>query len=157
MQRLVRQSSVVLLVCGAVSGCGGGSGPTSPGGPPTSASVLFVYAASTTARTDLPNTVEVQRCVIFVGATHIHLSWRNYELRNLVATGPDRWEVRVDGVPVNERLSIQVADANVCDLDNSGFAYRNVTANGVALTQRVPGPGGDGLAFTASPNGQVTP
>ena len=47
--------------------------------------MLFAYAASTTARTDLPNTVDVQRCVILTGATHIHLSWRNYEIRNLAA------------------------------------------------------------------------
>jgi hypothetical protein len=119
--------------------------------------VLFVYAASTTARTDLPNTVDVQRCAILTGATHIHLSWRNYELRNLAAAGPTRWEVRVEGVPVNERISIQVADANTCDVNPTGYVHSNVSANGVALSQRVPGPSADGLAFTVSPSGQVTP
>jgi hypothetical protein len=148
-------TTVVVL---ALLGCGGGGSPTDSGGQPTSASVLFVYTAATAPRTDLPNTVDVQRCVILTGPTHIHLGWRNFELRNLAAAGPTRWEVRVEDVPVNTRTSIQAADPNTCDVPPfSGYVHQNVTANGVALAQRVPGPAADALAFTVSPTGQVTP
>ena len=141
----------------ASPGCGGGGSPSAPG-EPTSASVLFVYTAPTAARTDLPNTVDVQRCVILTGPTTSTSGGGSFELRNLTAAGPTRWEVRVDGVPVNSRTSIQVADPNTCDVPPfSGYVHQDVTANGVALTQRVPGPGAEALAFTVSPAGQVTP
>lgn len=142
----------------ALGGCGGGGGSTGPSGQPTSASVLFVYTAVTAPRTDLPNTVDVQRCVILTGLTHVHLGWRNFEIRNLAASGATRWEARVEGVPVNTRTSMQVADPNTCDVPPySGYVFQNVTANGVSLAERVPGPGADALAFTVSPSGQVTP
>jgi hypothetical protein len=156
--RLRTSRVFALAALSALPSCGGGGGSSGPGDVPTSASVLFVYTAPTAPRTDLPNTVDVQRCVILTALTHIHLGWRNFEIRNLAAVSGTRWEVRVEGVPVNTRTSIQAADPNTCDIPPfSGYVHENVTANGVALKERVPGPAADALAFTVSPSGQVTP
>lgn len=76
------------------------------------------------------------------------------------AVGSDRWEISFSDVPTNVRQSIRVSDGNACDENPTGAATRNVFANDVLLVQVVPTPGSGtepGLAFTAAPDGRVTP
>lgn len=150
------------------SGCGGRSSPTSPtagSSPPAgssttsaTATVRFVYRASTAPRTDLP--AAAQGCVQGVGPTHIHPSWRSFARIDMTPVGGDRWEIAFSDVPTNARQSIRVSDGNVCDENPTGAATRNVFANDVLLTEVVPTPGSGaepGLAFSVSSGGRVTP
>lgn len=141
----------------STTGCGGqrvSPSPTTTG----TASVRFVYRASTAPRSDLPATA--QACVQGVGRTHIHPSWRGFNRIDMTPVGGDRWEMAFSDVPTTARQSIRVSDGNVCDENPTGAATRNVFANDVLLVDVVPTPGSGtepGLAFTVSPGGRVTP
>lgn len=149
---------VVVAACLPTLGCGDTeSSPASPTAA-TSATVRFVYRASTSPRTDLP--ADRQDCVRGVGHTHIHPSWRGFARIDMTPVGADRWEIAFSDVPVNARQSIRVSDGNACDENPTGAATRNVFANDVLLVEVVPTPGSGtepGLAFTVSPDGRVTP
>jgi len=160
--------AVMATTLALVTGCGGGTSPTSPTSPGAvvlpspgsgaSASVRFVYRASTTPRTDLP--ASAQDCVGGVGRTHIHPGWRGFERIDMTPVGGDRWEIAFSDVPVNARQSIRVSDGNACDQNPTGAATRNVFANDALLTQIVPTPGSGtepGLAFAVAADGRVTP
>lgn len=143
-----------------VTGCGDQGSPASPTSPSSSATatVRFVYRASTAPRTDLP--ASAQDCVRGVGRTHIHPSWRSFERIDMTPVGADRWEIAFSNVPVNARQSIRVSDGNACDQNATGAATRNVFANDVLLVEIVPTPGSGtepGLALTVAPDGRVTP
>lgn len=144
-----------------IAGCGRQTSPASPT-PPTAgaatATVRFVYRASTAPRTDLP--AAAQGCVQGVGRTHIHPSWRSFARIDMTPVGADRWEIAFSDVPTNARQSIRVSDGNVCDENATGAATRNVFANDVLLVEVVPTPGSGtepGLAFSVSSDGRVTP
>lgn len=146
-----------LVGCGGSTTSPSSATPTAANGSGT-ATVRFVYRASTSPRADLP--AGTQECVQGVGRTHIHPSWRGFERIDMSAVGSDRWEIAFSDVPMNVRQSIRVSDGNACDENPTGAATRNVFANDVLLVQVVPTPGSGtepGLAFTAAPNGRVTP
>lgn len=142
---------------GLAAACDNQTSPTSVAVDGT-ATVAFVYRATTTPRADLP--ASTQECVRGVGRTHIHPSWRSFGRIDMTAMGADRWEISFSDVPVGIRQSIRVSDANVCDENSTGAATRNVFANNVLLTEIVPTPGSGiepGLAFTVSASGRITP
>ena len=129
------------------------SSPVPPGTSRTT--VQFVYRASTAPDPSLPPSTD--NCQRFVGSTHVHPSWRNFQVTALTAVGTDRWEVTLDDVPVGPRNSIQVADANACLTDPDGWVTQNVFANGVAIVQVVQVGSGKALAFTVTADGRVSP
>lgn len=147
----------VLIAVLVAAGCeDSGSSPMSPSG--ATATVRFVYRASTSPRTDLPPST--RECAQAVGRTHIHPSWRGFDRVDLTAVGAEGWEIAFSDVPANARQSIRISDGNVCDENPTGAATRNVFANDVLLTEVVPTPGAGtepGLAFTVSADGRVTP
>lgn len=148
---------LVLATLGALAACDGQSPPASPTAGAT-ATVRFLYRASTAPRTDLP--VSAQECVRGVGRTHIHPSWRSFARIDMTPAGADRWEITFTDVPASARQSIRISDGNVCDENPTGAATRNVFANDVLLTEIVPTPGSGtepGLAFTVSTDGRVRP
>lgn len=141
-------------------GCGSGTAPAPPTSPSAggTATVRFVYRASTTPRTDLA--VSAQECVRGVGRTHIHPGWRSFERIDMTPVGGDRWEIAFSDVPVGARQSIRVSDGNACDQNATGAATRGVLANDVLLVDIVPTPGSGtepGLAFTVAADGRVSP
>lgn len=145
-----------LLTLGVVlsAACDDERRPTEPTA--TIASVEIVYLAPT--RPMLPAAVDA--CVRGVGATHVHPSWRNFAAFTMRVAGPERFESTFDDVPVSQRVSIRVSDANACLENATGAATRNVFANGVLLTAIVTTPGSGpepGLAFTVAPGGRVQP
>lgn len=160
-----RTASFILVAGLVAAGCGStdpSSPPTAPSPTPpataTSATVRFVYRASTSPRTDLP--ASAQDCVQVVGRTHIHPGWRQFARIEMTAVGADRWEISFSDVPTNARQSIRVSDGNACDQNPTGAATRNVFANDVLLVEVVPTPGSGaepGLAFTVASDGRVTP
>lgn len=154
------RAALVVVVAACLPALGCGDTESSPASPTvaTSATVRFVYRASTSPRTDLP--ADRQDCVRGVGLTHIHPSWRGFARIDMTPVGADRWEIAFGDVPVNARQSIRVSDGNACDENPTGAATRNVFANDALLVEVVPtpGPGTEpGLAFTVSPDGRVTP
>src|SRR5262245_13907319 len=87
---------------------------STPGAPPgaTLASVRFVLLGQTSRRTDLTSAQET--CARFVGPTHLHPSWRNFESNTMTPVGSDRYELTLNDVPTGSRVSVQVADQNAC-------------------------------------------
>jgi hypothetical protein len=137
----------------ALPACGGGSSSGPSSGTTT---VRFVYSASTTTNPNIPPTLLA--CVRFSEPTHAHIGWRRFELVNMTAVGPDRWELTQTDVPVGPENVFLISDPNACLTQPDGFAISNVTANGVALNSRpVPDGGGPGFGFRVSANGTVTP
>jgi hypothetical protein len=130
--------------------------PTTPGA--ATATVRFVYRASTSPRTDLPPAA--QECVQLVGRTHIHPSWRGFARIDMTPVGADRWEISFSDVPTTARQSIRVSYGNACDQNATGAATHSVFANDVLLAEVVPTPGSGtepGLAFTVASEGRVSP
>jgi hypothetical protein len=120
-------------------------------------SVRIVFVGTTARRTDLPPSA--QACVSAVGLTHIHPSWRNFDVIPLLAFPPDRYEITFSDVPFDTRVSFRINDQNSCDENPTGAVTRNVFANQVRLVQNTTTPGsGDepGFAFTVTPNGAVS-
>ena len=133
-----------------------GPGAPTPGGS-TLATARIVFMGSTTRRADLP--ASAQACVNGVGATHIHPSWRSFAAIALQPVPPDRYEIVLDDVPVNTRLSFRVNDQNSCDENPTGAVTRNIFVNDIRLVQNATTPGnGDepGFAFMISPGGTIT-
>jgi hypothetical protein len=131
--------------------------------PPTSptadvATVRFEYAAPTTLRSDLTDAQKA--CASAVEHTHIHPSWRNFDRIDMEVGGPNLWRASFSDAPVNVRLSIRISDGNACIENATGAATRNISVNGVLLSEIVPTPGSGtepGLAFTVDARGRVTP
>lgn len=157
MARHLRLAFAVYGTLGLAVACDNQTSPTSVAVDGT-ATVTFVYRATTTPRADLP--ASRQECVRGVGRTHIHPSWRSFARIDMTAVGADRWEITFSDVPAAARQSVRISDGNVCDENPTGAATRNVFANDVLLTEIVPTPGSGtepGLAFTVLANGRVTP
>jgi hypothetical protein len=128
--------------------------PTTPDPPGT---VRFVFLGPTARRTDLP--ASAQACVTAVGTTHIHPSWRSFAAIPLQPFPPDRYEIRLEDVPTDTRVSFRINDQNSCDENPTGAVTRNVFVNTVRLTQNTTTPGnGDepGYAFTVTATGSIT-
>ena len=143
-----------LVLIAGLTACGESS-PEAPSGPITT--VRFVFSGSTTRRTDLP--ASAQSCLSGVGPTHMHPSWRSFVAIPLPAFPPDRYEITLDDVPTDTRVSFRINDQNSCDQNLTGAVTRNVFANGVELVQNATTPGaGDepGFAFRVSAAGRVT-
>jgi hypothetical protein len=131
-------------------------GPVSPS-QSTAATVRIVFLGSTTRRSDLP--ASAQSCVVGVGVTHIHPSWRNFEGIPLQAVPPDRYEITFSDVPIGTRVSFRVNDQNSCDENPTGAVTRNVFANDVRLVQNTTTPGNGeepGYALTVAANGAIS-
>jgi hypothetical protein len=146
---LILASSIVLAAA-----CGDDSRRTAPTA--NVATVEIAYLAPT--QPTLPPSLDA--CVRGVGATHVHPSWRNFVAVTMRVAGAERFELVLDDVPVNQRVSIRVSDANACVENPTGAATRNVFANGVRLTDIVTTPGSGpepGLAFTVAPDGRIQP
>jgi hypothetical protein len=145
---------VVAASCGlAALGCDESSSPTRPGS--AGATVRIVYAGPTARRADLPPSA--LDCVNGVGLTHIHPSWRDFAAIPLRPLPPDRYDILLDDVPTNTRVTFRVNDQNSCDQNPTGAVTRNVLANDVPLTQNATTPGDEpGYAFMVAPGGTVT-
>ena len=125
------------MVALALVGCD--TDDSSPTIPSTTATVRFDYRAATALSPNLPASTQV--CVSGVGRTHFHPSWRGFGRIEMQAVGADLWQIRFTDVPIGERLSLRVSDANVCTENSTGAATRNVSANDVLLVNIVPTPG----------------
>lgn len=148
----VRSWALVLVV--GLAACDRSS-PEAPSGP--SATVRIVFRGSTTRRTDLSPAAQV--CLGGVGPTHIHPGWRDFVAIPLPAFPPDRYEITLDDVPIDTRVSFRVNDQNSCDQNPTGAVTRNVFANDVELMQNTTTLGaGDepGFAILVSASGRVT-
>ena len=159
-KKMSGRAALAVVVAAGILTAGCRDSASSPASPTaaTTATVRFVYRASTTPRTDLP--ADRQDCVRGVGATHIHPGWRGFARIEMTPFGGDRWEIAFSDVPASARQSIRVSDGNACDENPTGAATRNVFANDVLLVEVVPTPGSGtepGLAFTVAPDGRVTP
>jgi hypothetical protein len=140
------------VACLAGAGCDEPNAPTG-----STATVRFVFAGSTTRRSDLP--ASAQACVAGVGATHIHPSWRDFAGISLQPVPPDRYEITFSDVPVGTRVTFRINDQNSCDENPTGAVTRNVFANDVRLVQNATTPGnGDepGYAVSVSAGGAVS-
>jgi hypothetical protein len=150
--RIAILPALLLASCGG--GDGGNSGPTAP---QQTATVEFVYDAATT--TDPAIAAQFPDCVRSIGPTHLHPSWRNYQLLPL-ARGTNRFTLTLTDVPVGTENRIRISDPNACDTHVTGASTENVFANGVLLTRIVDTPGTGiepGLGFQVSANGTITP
>jgi hypothetical protein len=151
----VRRSLAILAL--TLAGCGDSDSPPTSPSRSGMATVRIVYLGATARRTDLP--ASAQACVAGVGPTHIHPSWRSFAAISLQALPPDRYQITLDDVPVDTRVSFRINDQNACDENPTGAVTRNVFANDVRLVQNATTPGnGDepGFAFFVSSNGRVT-
>lgn len=143
------RSTLIALPFVLIAACGP---PEQKTDPPQVATVTFEYRASTVRNE------AVADCG--VGPTHIHPSWLDFKLVNLIAASDMLWTRTFDGVPAGPRLSVRISDANYCDRDPNGATTEQVYANGVKLTNVVGTPGNGtepGLAFTVAPDGTVSP
>jgi hypothetical protein len=150
-----RTSRLTVLAALAAAACGGSDGGSAA--PPPLGTVAFRYDAAVTV--DPAVAASAPDCVAGVGQTHIHPSWRGFERIDMTADASG-WTISFDDVPVGERARIRVSDANACAENPTGAATRNVSANGVPLTEIVDTPGSGtepGLAFTLGEDGTVVP
>ena len=148
-----RQAAAAALVGVAAAGCDESMSPARPGS--AVASVRFVYAGPTARRSDLPPSA--LDCLNGVGLTHIHPSWRDFAATPLRPLPPDRYDILLDDVPVDTRLTFRINDQNSCDENPTGAVTRNVLANDVRLTQNATTPGEEpGYAFMVTRSGTVT-
>jgi hypothetical protein len=148
----MRLRPVSTVLAALALGCG-----TSDAPPVATATVAFVYLASTT--TDPAVALAHPACVAEVGSTHLHPGWQGFDIVYM-ANGGDRWTVAFADVPVGTRQRIRVSDPNACSENPTGAATHDVFANGVLLTDVVGTPGDGiepGLAFTVGEDGGVTP
>lgn len=130
--------------------------PASPS-QPTAATLRIVFSGATARRSDLP--ASAQACVVGVGLTHVHPSWRSFAAIPLQAVPPGRYEITFDDMPIGTRVSFRVNDQNFCDENPTGAVTRNVFANDVRLIQNTTTPGnGDepGYALTVAANGAIS-
>jgi hypothetical protein len=144
--------AVAVLAFGAAASC---SNPVSPA---QTRSVEIVFRGPVLARPDMP--ASAQPCMISVLVTRVHPSWRGYaEVPMSAAQALDAWQITLHDVPVDEPVRFRINDKNWCDQNPTGTVLRDVTANGVPLTQNAttPGPAGDepGFAFVVDEMRQV--
>jgi hypothetical protein len=147
-------STFAVLACLTSMACD--ETPTSPS-QPTLPTLRIVFLGPTILRPDLP--ASAQACVMGVGATHIHPSWRSFAGIPLQAVPPDRYQITFSDVPIGTRVSFRINDQNSCDENATGAVTRNVFANDVRLTQNATTPGnGDepGYALTVAANGTIS-
>ena len=149
---------VALVLALGAPGCDE-AGPSSPAAPsgPGRAVIRLVFQGPTARRLDLP--ASAQACVDGVGATHTHPSWQDFAAIPLQPVPPDRYQLTINDVPINTRVSFRVNDQNSCDENPTGAVTRNVFVNDVRLIQNTTTPGnGDepGFALTISSNGTVS-
>jgi len=133
-------------------GCG--DSPSSPS--QSTARVRIVFQGSTTRRPDLPPSALA--CADGAGQTHIHPSWRSFAATPLQPVPSDRYEITLDDVPVNTRVSFRINDQNFSDENPTGAVTRNVFANDVRLVQNTTTPGnGDepGYALSVTASGTI--
>jgi hypothetical protein len=129
------------------------SGPTTT----TATTVRVLFLGATARRTDLPPSA--RDCVNGVGATHIHPSWRDFDAIPLQPLPPDRYQITLNDVPIDRRVTFRINDQNACDDNPTGAVRGNVLANDVPLVQNATTPGnGDepGFAITVAREGTVT-
>jgi hypothetical protein len=136
--------------------CGSEEAP--PVTPRSRVTVAFVYRATTEANQQVID--DHPECAMLVGLTHIHPSWRSYEVIALKPEGPDLWTWTFDDVPVGEH-KIRISDRNFCEFNATGAVTSTVVfANDVLLTERVGTPGTGlepGFGFSVAEDGTVTP
>jgi hypothetical protein len=140
----------------ALSSCDEANSPNGPS-TATGVSVRVEFRGPTTRRADLP--ASAQSCVSGVGMTHMHPSWRNFEAIPLQPVPPDRYQITLNDVPIDRRVTFRVNDQNWCDDNPTGAVRSNVLANDVPLIQNTTTPGnGDepGYAFSVARDGRVT-
>ena len=165
----VRCLATTAIAALALAGCKSGSStPTTPTAPtvPTTpappagnvATIRIVYVASTTIRTDLPDSA--LGCARAEAPTHVHVSWLSFQSFNLNAA-TNQWELTLTNVPINTRHQLAIADPNVCVENMTGSVTRNVLVNDVRLTdvQTIPNtqPAVLALAFSVASDGRVSP
>ena len=154
---MTRRWITVALAGALIAGCNNSDPPTSPSPNSATATVRIVFQGATARRTNLP--ASAQACVNGVGATHTHPSWRQFAALPLQPVPPDRYEITLNDVPINTRVSFRVNDQNFCDENPTGAVTRNVSANNVPLIQNATTPGnGDepGFAIIVTAGGTVT-
>jgi hypothetical protein len=154
---LARLASPLALFL-AAAGCGDSYDGGGAAAPPPRASVTIAYAAPTA--TDPAVAAAFAACVQGVAGTHLHPSWRTFERVDMTADGATRWTLTLADVPVGTRERFRINDPNVCAENATGAVTRDVSANGVPLTDLVDTPGQGlepGFAFTVAADGTVTP
>jgi hypothetical protein len=150
-----RHVAAAVLVGFAVEACDEPMSSMRPGS--AAATVRIVFLGSTTRRADLP--ASALPCADGAGATHIHPSWRSFAAIPLRPVPPDRYEIVLDDVPFDMRVTFRINDQNSCDETPTGAVTRNVLVNEVRVIQNATTPGnGDepGYAFMVARNGTVS-
>lgn len=151
--RILALASVVIATTLTLPAC-----DESPASPSQQAATLrIVFSGATARRSDLP--ASAAACIVGVGLTHVHPSWRNFEAIPLQAVPPGRYEITFNDMPIGTRISFRVNDQNFCDENPTGAVTRNVFANDVRLIQNTTTPGnGDepGYALTVTANGAIS-
>jgi hypothetical protein len=150
-----RHVAAAALVGIVLPACDEPMSSTGPGS--AAATVHIVFLGSTTRRADLP--ASALACADGAGATHIHPSWRSFAAIPLRPVPPDRYEIVLDDVPFDMRVTFRINDQNSCDQNPTGAVTRNVLVNDVRVVQNATTPGnGDepGYALMVARNGTVT-
>jgi hypothetical protein len=137
------------------------AGCSNPAEPLPTRSVEIVFSGAVSARADLP--ASALDCAGGVLVTRVHPSWRNYVAVPMAARTPPPldtgWTLTFPDVPVGVTVKFRIHDKNWCDQNPTGAVLRDVTANGVVLTQNTttPGTAGEepGFALTVDASGQV--
>ena len=143
------------LAAAVLSSCDETESPSAP--TTTGVTVRIVFVGPTTRRADLP--VSAQACVNGVGPTHIHPSWRNFEAIPLTPAPPDRYQITLNDVPIDRRVTFRINDQNWCDDNPTGAVRMSVSANDAPLIQNTTTPGnGDepGYAMSVARDGRVS-
>src|SRR4029077_960329 len=96
-----RHAAAAALVGVALPACDEPMSPTRSGS--AVASVRFAYAGPPSRRSDLPPSA--LECLNGVALTHIHPSWREFAAIPLRPLPPDRYDILLDDVPVDTRVS----------------------------------------------------
>jgi hypothetical protein len=148
-----RQVAAAALLGVTVPAC---DEPVSSTGPGSAVpSVRFVFVGATARRSDLPPSAI--DCLNGVGLTHIHPSWRDFAAIPLRPLPPDRYDILLDDVPFDTRVTFRINDQNSCDENPTGAVTRNVLVNDVRLVQNATTPGDEpGYAFMVARNGTVS-
>ena len=147
----------VALVSSAAAAC---SNPISPA---RTRSVELVFRGLVELKPELRTPLRpptLDECVSAAVVTRVHASWRDYASVPMSATLTlDTWQFTFHDVPLDETVRFRINDKNWCDQTATGAVLRDVSANGVVLTQNTttPGPAGNepGFAFTVDTSGQV--
>jgi hypothetical protein len=148
----------VVLLSGAAAAC------SDPVAPTQTRSVEIVFRGLVGLRPGFP--ASFLDCAAGVTVTRVHPSWRDYAAVPMSAVLPgigggtvEQWQLTFHDVPVDQTVQFRINDKNWCDQNAMGAVLRDVSANGVDLTQNAttPGPAGNepGFAFMVDASGQV--